>query len=483
MAVAYPVLSPIMRLSLVAIALTATVSPPAVAQAGDTLLLDLSGAVTRALRQADESQLAALGVDMAAARVATARATALPQVSLASSYSQVVRNARAEIVGNVFGQSYNYAANLTVSQALFQGGREVYGWRGASRTLGAARLDEREVRALLQVNVQRAYFDAVLSGRLAGIQENGLQLARDRLRQVEQLASSGRAARYDVLRARVETANLEPLVQQAASNRTLAELALRRIINVPLEQPLRLTTTLDAGSVQSMIAFVSDDQAVPDRPAVRAAELSYLARRDALSASRAGYLPTVSVFLRTGFLALPGSTGFPWGIGRTSSDLCPPGSPESRVCQNDGWFRDESFGVQVSWPLFDGLRTRSERDFAEAQALAAEVDWRQRVEDVAVEVASARAEFTRARALFDAQQSNAGEASEAFQLASLRFSRGLSTQIEVSDAQLALLTAQSNEARAVYDLHLAAAELARALGRPIPVPGAPTPAAATSARD
>jgi outer membrane protein TolC len=41
----------------------------------------------------------------------------------------------------------------------------------------------------------------------------------------------------------------------------------------------------------------------------------------------------------------------------------------------------------------------------------------------------------------------------------------------VSDAQLALLTAQSNEARAVYDVHLAAAELARALGRPIPVPG------------
>jgi outer membrane protein TolC len=44
----------------------------------------------------------------------------------------------------------------------------------------------------------------------------------------------------------------------------------------------------------------------------------------------------------------------------------------------------------------------------------------------------------------------------------------------VSDAQLALLTAQSTEARATYDLFLASADLARALGRPIPLPSATT---------
>ena len=54
--------------------------------------------------------------------------------------------------------------------------------------------------------------------------------------------------------------------------------------------------------------------------------------------------------------------------------------------------------------------------------------------------------------------------------ATLRFSRGLSTQLEVSDAQLALLTAQTNALRATYDVYLAAAEQARALGRPIPTP-------------
>ena len=75
-----------------------------------------------------------------------------------------------------------------------------------------------------------------------------------------------------------------------------------------------------------------------------------------------------------------------------------------------------------------------------------------------------------ARSVFAARQQNSTEAQEAFQLASLSFSRGLSTQLEVTDAQLALATAQSGEARATYDLYLATAELSRALGRPIPFP-------------
>jgi outer membrane protein len=105
---------------------------------------------------------------------------------------------------------------------------------------------------------------------------------------------------------------------------------------------------------------------------------------------------------------------------------------------------------------------------------------RQEREAVSVDVARARAELRRAQAVFAARQQNSAEAAEAFRLASLRFSRGLSTQLEVSDAQLALLTAESTAARATYDLFLASSDLARALGRPIPLPPTTSvPAAST----
>ena len=127
-------------------------------------------------------------------------------------------------------------------------------------------------------------------------------------------------------------------------------------------------------------------------------------------------------------------------------------------------------GVQMSWNLFDGLRNKNAIEIAKAQVRSADITLRLQTEQVSVEVARARAELRRAKAVFDGRRETSGEAQEAFSLASLRFSRGLSTQLEVSDAQLALLTAEGNAARATYDLYLATAEMARTLGRPIPLP-------------
>jgi outer membrane protein TolC len=124
----------------------------------------------------------------------------------------------------------------------------------------------------------------------------------------------------------------------------------------------------------------------------------------------------------------------------------------------------------MSWPLFDGLRAKGNIDLAQAQAKVADLQLRQVREQAAIDVARARAELARAQAAFAARTTNVQEAEEAFELATLRFARGIGTQLEVSDAQFALLNAASTEARATFDLYLAVAELARVRAKPIPLP-------------
>ncbi|HUP88048.1 MAG TPA: TolC family protein, partial [Longimicrobiales bacterium] len=109
-------------------------------------------------------------------------------------------------------------------------------------------------------------------------------------------------------------------------------------------------------------------------------------------------------------------------------------------------------------------------DAAQAQSKIADILLSQEREEVAIEIEAARTELQRSRSVFAAQQQNANEANEAFRLASLRYTRGLSTALDVSDAQVALMTARTNEARSIYDLYLAIADLARAQGRPVAVP-------------
>ena len=468
------------RYSLYTLAAALLLAPgTAGAQSADSIALSLEEAIRRAARLGDETQLASAQIEIADAQLTTARAAGLPQLRLQGSYQHVWANARGQAIGQLFNQPNTYNANANFSQSIFQGGRVIAGWRAANRLRKAARLSLQEASSQASIDAQRAYFAAIFAGRMVAIQTSNYQLASDRVSQVEKFQLAGRAARYDVLRARVERSNLEPLLVQARSDYDLAMLELKRITNIPPEREVVLTTSLDAASVQPLLVALEEDaSAVANRPSVLAAEMFARARRDAIAVARADLLPTVSIFFQTGYQAFP-QKGLPPGMGELVTTGCRPGAS---ICNNGGWFPDRLLGINVAWPIFDGLRTKGNIDLAQAQARIAAIQLSQEREAVALEVAQARADLERARSQFAARQLSVSEANEAFSLASLRFSRGLDTQIEVSDAQLALLTAQTNEARAVFDLVIASTGLARALGRPLPFSPPPrtTPRATTS---
>ena len=439
--------------------------------ARDTVRLTVDDAVAIALRQSDELGVASALVDVADAQYGVARANALPQLRLTGAYLHVYESARGQAVGAVFNQPNTYTANANLSQTLFQGGRLLAAARAGNVLREAARLDEREQRANVTLLVQRSYLQALFVDRIAVLQQQNLALATSRVTQVEQFERAGQAARYDVLRARVERANIEPLTISAQSDRELALLDLKRVLNLPVSQPVELVSRIDPAFAAALLASIDDTITVAQRAAVRSAELNLAARQLGVRVARADYFPTLTAFFQSGYQAFPPpGQGFPTTRGSLSPTNCAPGAPTTQRCQNGGFFSDRQAGLNFSVPVFDGFRVRSNVDLARAQARLAELQLQQQREAVSLDAARARAELRRARAVFAARQQNAAEADEAFRLATLRYARGLSTQLEVSDAQLALLTAQSTEARATYDLVLASADLARALGRPIPLP-------------
>lgn len=464
---------------LAALLVGVTVALPA--QSPDTLRLTLPEAVERMLRTSDEARIASAQVELADAQVTSSRAAGLPQLRLASTYQQQVENARALIVGNVFGQSYTYNSNLLLTQSVFQGGRVLGATQVAARAERAARLTRDETRIDLAVDAQRIYLAVALQAQLAEIQRRNLAIADERLAQSEQLERTGRASRYDVLRARVERANLEPAALQAESNLTLAILEFKRLLQIPVAQPIALSTALDGAQVTALATTaLGDESAAGKRPGVAAAEVTASARDAAIKVARADLLPTLNASFTFGYLALPAFNGFPTIGGQTSTAFCANPATATRPCQNNGWFPDRSFNVQFTWPLFDGMRAKGAIDLAQAQAKVADLQVRQVREQAAIDIERARAELVRAQATFTARAGNVREAQEAFDLATMRFGRGIGTQLDVSDAQLALLIARSTEARATFDLYLAVADFARARARPIPLPDGSTVAIGTS---
>jgi outer membrane protein TolC len=444
------------------------------AQRADTVRLTVADALVRVLRESDEMKIGLAQLSVTDAVVTQARASGLPALNLRGSYTQQNKNARATIVSTgIFGQSHSYVTSLSLTQPVFQGGRVFAAMRAANDARDAARHNLAETRAMLTLGTHAAYLGAILARELVEIQEQNAALADDRLAQVTSLEKAGRAARYDVLKARVDRANLEPALLDARNAERFAVIELKQLLN--LREPntvLVLTQELDTAALRaSVIAIVNAVNNGPiTRSSVRAAEATVDVRREGVRIARADFMPTLSLFLNNGYTALPSSGGFPTRWGQTSAANCPSGSDPNRVCQNNGWYPDQTFGVQLTWAIFDGFRTKGNVDLASAQERVSRASLDLTREQALVEMAAARAEFNRAEAVYNSLHTNASEADESYRIAALRFERGLGTQLEVKDAQFALLNARVNAARATTDYYLAAAELARSHGHEIPPP-------------
>lgn len=458
---------PLLAVSLVASPIAAqTVS-------GDTVRLSLSEAVRRADQIGEEVRIARANLNATGAEITIARAAGLPHLNLNATENRTVASARGQAVGSVFNQPYTYNTSISGSQSLFQGGRVVNGVRAANAVTAASQQDLAETRSVVDLQTQSAYLNVLFTRRVVQIQQQAYDQAAARARQAEQFQQAGRFSRYDVLRARVELANIEPQLLQAQEDAQVALLELRRLANIPPAQPLALTTTIDSVAIGNVLAGVDTAAGADRRPALQSAAQLARARQLGVAVARAALLPSVAFTFNTGYAAYPvNGSAFPSGLGRLEVVPCAAGVDPTRICtrQNGGFFSDRSFGFAVTWPIFDGLQTKGSIDLAGAQARVAEAQLAETRERVFNDVSRAKTDLGRSRAQYQARQQSVSEASEAYQLATLRYSRGLSTQLEVSDAQIALTTAETNEARSLYDVYIAAATLAQTQGRPLPLP-------------
>jgi outer membrane protein TolC len=432
----------------------------------DTVRLTLDAAIARGLERSEEMRLAAAAVRDARGQVREAFADALPQVSGAVIYQRMFASVFQEFASDTglssafgdtpFGAANQWTLELRASQTLWAGGKVGAGWKAAKSYRTAAEAQARETRAEIVYQVRRAYLDAVTAGRLAHVAEANLDLARQQLRQVRLFHQAGTRAEYDLLRARVDAANQEPVVVAARNGYDIALIELRRLINLPVDQPLELVTPLMADD--GTIPVVAEAEvSVESRAALEAAEAGVRVREQLVRVARADRLPTLSLGTTLQEQAFP-------------NEVSPFNEP---FRQN--WYAE----VRLSIPIFQGFRTVGSIQRAEAALERARAERDQTQEQVVLDVARARAEMSRTHALLSARHETVRQAARAHRLAGVRYANGLATQLEVSDARLLRQQAEVNEIGAMRDYLLALAQLERAVGRPLSVERRPVdPAAA-----
>ncbi len=430
---------------------------------GDTLTLTLTEAVDRGLRDSEEVRSARTGRRIADAHVTQARAGAFPQVSTSLVYTRTLASIFDDIsfgpppgevddpgLGDMFGdlpfgRPNIWNAALTVTQPLYSGGRIGTGLEIARHVRRAADLEVVEAEAELALQVRTAYFQTVLAGEFVAIAREAYELASAQLERVELFRRQGTASDFDVLRARVERDNLEPSIVEARNARAVAELNLKRLINVPAYQPVSLVTPLDPRLVDVDASVLRES--LGRRAALGALDAVIAAREGAVQIARAERLPTF------GMAATFAYQSFPIPVTPIDAD----------------WRRDWMVSFQMSVPVFTGFRTHGQVQQTQGELDQARLQRDQVREGMALELEAALGEFESARAQIQARRATVDEARRTLELAELRFRSGLATQLDVSGARLLLEQARVNEAQSLFNYMHALARLERVSGGEIPL--------------
>ncbi|MGM9991604.1 MAG: TolC family protein [Candidatus Bruticola sp.] len=123
-----------------------------------------------------------------------------------------------------------------------------------------------------------------------------------------------------------------------------------------------------------------------------------------------------------------------------------------------------SLGVSLNWSLFDGYLRRYEESAQKIKARALAEDFQNQRLKIYQEVKSAEVSLRQSKASISSAEAAMASAKEKYRLAAARYKVGIGTNVEVSDAEVSLVQAQSDYASALNDLRVAKAVMIKALG-------------------
>lgn len=308
--------------------------------------------------------------------------------------------------------------------------------RSAAASLDAARLNFRDSRELVVQAVANAYL-AILAdaARLTSTQAD-VATSSAEYTQASDQKKAGTIAGIDVLRAQVELKTQQQRAVVDANTLARDKLNLARAIGLPPGQEFSLTDQFPFSPVPPVTPEEADAEAYRNRPDYQAAEGQVRAAELARGAARAERYPGIS------FSANYGDIG-------------------ENFNNSHG-----TFGVVTSlhFPIFDGGRISADVEAADAtlkQRRDELGDLRGRIDfDVRTVLLNLKASADQVEVAVE----NADLASQTLVQARDRFAAGVTNNIEVVQAQEAVVTAQENLISSTYQHNLAKIALARAMG-------------------
>ena len=335
----------------------------------------------------------------------------------------------------------NRGYSFSVNQILFSGGRVANTIVAAKKALKATRESRDELENKIIYSTKQAFYTVLLAKELVRIRKETLELAKENLSITKERYKSGEASHYDLLRSKVEVANIKPQLIKAENFLKTSYNFLKILLGIDPSQEIKVKGEFKY-IPEEVVLNREVNLALKRRPALKEIAFQEKAAKSQVKAAFAGYLPQVSLNF-TDFANQKEA----FSVGREKYD--------------DYWVAT----ISVSMPIFDGFLTYAKVKEAKAKQRELSILRKKLKDSVKVEVENAVLDLEAAKSSVESQKENVKRAKEAYQIIKHRYALGQASQLDLLDARVALSTAQVNLAQSLYDFVVAKAKLRYVVGK------------------
>lgn len=348
----------------------------------------------------------------------------------------------SDVIPARFGVSYSSGLGVTVSQMIFDGSFFV-GLRAAKTLLELTNKDLKKAEIDVVENVKKAYFGVLVNQQRIRLAEANLSRIDTLLKETTALQEAGFVEKLDVSRVQVQRNNSYTQWQRSQTGLDISKQILKLQLGMPLEYEVILAESLEELSPkEETLALLGEEGGERIELEQMSTQLTLVGLD--LKNNMSQYIPRIDF------------------VGNTRRSGA--GNELDRVFNKSNWFGSSLVGVSMSIPIFDGFGKAARIQKNRVQINQLENQRTFLKESFKNELYAAKANLRNDLSLLEVQEANLKLANEVYQIARIKYKEGVGSNLEVVEADAALIQAEINYLGAIYDGLISKVNLEKALG-------------------
>ena len=341
-----------------------------------------------------------------------------------------------------FGTKYNATGGFDLQQLLFDG-QVFVGLQARSTSILYSQKAVEVTQETIKGNIYKIYYQLVVGKKQLESVDANLERLDKLLHDVTELFKNGFAERLDIDKTNVQISNLKTQKQKIENQITNGNSALKFLIGMPQKETLILTDTL---SNDDLKANVLDDKApaYDDRKQYQLLNLAKKLGEYNIKRYKLTYFPTVSAF-----------ANYNKNAQRSKFDFFGPGD----------YFTTSLIGFKINIPIFDGFAKKARVERARLQLQQTNNNIELLKQSIDNDVEQAKKNMVTALLTIDNQKQNIDLSEKVYRTTKLKYEQGLTSTLDVYNANTDLRVAQNDYYSALYDAINAKIDYLKAVGR------------------